>query len=75
MAKVMVSLPDELLRRLDQRARERRTTRSGLLRELSERELARSEGERATILSELLGEPGSYGGSSVPEIRRARTTR
>ncbi len=71
----MVSLPDELLSRLDRRARERGTTRSGLLRELGERELARVQSERGGVLSELLGEPGHYGGTGVGEIRRARTTR
>lgn len=75
VAKVMVSLPDDLLSQLDRRARERATTRSGLLRELAERELARVEIERGAVLSELLGEPEHYGGTAAGEIRRARTTR
>src|SRR5438094_8547709 len=50
MAKVMVSIPDELLARLDGYARARGTTRSGLLRELAERELAiDNEGRRQGI--------------------------
>ena len=51
MAKVMVSLPDELLRRIDVEARRRKTTRSGLLAELARRELARRDPEvvRAAI--------------------------
>ena len=41
MAKVMVSIPDELLVRIDESARARGTSRSGLLQVAAERELAR----------------------------------
>jgi metal-responsive CopG/Arc/MetJ family transcriptional regulator len=41
MAKVMVSIPDELLARIDEAARARGTSRSGLLQAAAERELAR----------------------------------
>lgn len=40
MAKVMVSLPDELLSQLDAEAKRRGATRSGLLAEVVRRELA-----------------------------------
>ena len=43
MAKVMVSLPDEVLARIDREARRRGTTRSGLLREAALRELGRPD--------------------------------
>jgi metal-responsive CopG/Arc/MetJ family transcriptional regulator len=39
MAKVMISMPDDLLDRLDAQARANRETRSGFLRRLAEREL------------------------------------
>jgi hypothetical protein len=39
MAKVMVSIPDELLTRIDREADERGTTRSGFLQEAARREL------------------------------------
>jgi predicted transcriptional regulator len=39
MAKVMISVPDELLRRIDAAARERRSSRSGFLQLAAEREL------------------------------------
>ncbi|MDP9397392.1 MAG: ribbon-helix-helix domain-containing protein [Actinomycetota bacterium] len=39
MAKVMVSLPDELLARIDAEARRRETTRSALLADAARREL------------------------------------
>lgn len=43
MAKVMVSLPDDLLAEVDRAARVRRTTRSGLLAEAARRELRRRD--------------------------------
>ena len=39
MAKVMISMPDELLRRVDRAAKRHSTTRSGFLRRAAEREL------------------------------------
>ena len=75
MAKVMVSLPRELLERLDRCARERGTSRSGLLRRLAEQELAREEQLRVSRLEELLGEPGRYGGGAAAGVRQLRATR
>jgi Ribbon-helix-helix protein, copG family len=43
MAKVMVSLPDEVLAQIDGEARRRGTTRSALLREAALRELGRRD--------------------------------
>lgn len=45
MAKVMVSLPDDLLQRIDQVARERSMSRSALLAAAARRELARRDPE------------------------------
>ena len=39
VAKVMISIPDNLLERLDARARAKRETRSGLLQRLVEQDL------------------------------------
>ena len=44
MAKVLVSLNDALLRRVDRIAKARGLSRSGYLAELAERDAARSEG-------------------------------
>jgi metal-responsive CopG/Arc/MetJ family transcriptional regulator len=51
MAKVMVSIPDGLLDRIDEAARARGTSRSGLLQVAAERELSRRSPEamRAAI--------------------------
>lgn len=43
MAKVMVSIPDDLLRELDDEARRRSTSRNALLAEAARRELARRD--------------------------------
>jgi hypothetical protein len=43
MSKVMVSLPDELLRAIDEEARRRSTSRSALLATAARRELTRRD--------------------------------
>ena len=43
MAKVMISLPDDVLARVDEEARRRGTSRSALLREAALRELGRPD--------------------------------
>ena len=53
MAKVMVSLPDDLLRAVDAEADRRGTTRSGLLRELAEDSLRRHSLRRAERMAEI----------------------
>jgi metal-responsive CopG/Arc/MetJ family transcriptional regulator len=64
MAKVMVSLPDDLLQRIDRRAHARHATRSGFLRELAERELATGARDDRAETEELLGDPVSLGGDT-----------
>jgi metal-responsive CopG/Arc/MetJ family transcriptional regulator len=71
----MVSLPDDLLERIDAGARARHATRSGFLRELAERELtAETRQERAEI-EELLGDPVRLGGDATRLIRQDRRSR
>jgi metal-responsive CopG/Arc/MetJ family transcriptional regulator len=72
MAKVMVSLPDDLLERIDMRARARHATRSGFLRELAERELAAEARQSRGEIEGLLGEPVSLGGDATKLIRQDR---
>lgn len=71
----MVSLPSELVERLDRYARDHGTTRSAVLRGLAERELGRDENARRARIEELLAQSGHYGATAVAEIRRLRTTR
>jgi metal-responsive CopG/Arc/MetJ family transcriptional regulator len=75
MAKVMISLPDSLLERIDAHVRARRTTRSRFLRELAEREVNANDAARRTRIRELLANPGHYGGDSVRLIREMRNSR
>jgi predicted transcriptional regulator len=53
MAKVMISLPDDLLGALDAEAKRRRTSRSAILQNGARRELGLLRRERASVLSEL----------------------
>jgi len=71
----MVSIPDELLARLDEYARTRGTTRSGLLRELAERELANDEDGRRQGITRLLATAESHGGRSTQHVRDQRQRR
>jgi metal-responsive CopG/Arc/MetJ family transcriptional regulator len=75
MAKVMISIPDELLDRVDAYARRQQTTRSGLLRVLAERELATDADVRRRRISELLDAPGSFDGRATEHIREERSSR
>lgn len=56
VAKVMISIPDDLLERLDLRAKEAGETRSGFLRWLAERELEEGERRRQKEVKRLMGE-------------------
>ncbi len=72
VAKVMVSLPDDLLGSLDAEAARRGTTRSGLLR-LYIDEALRGRGEaRARLVEGLMRAPGHHGGRAVEELKRHR---
>jgi len=75
MAKVMISLPDDLLERLDAFAKRTGTTRSGLLRELAEQKLANDSAERSKRIHELLANPGHHGGDTARLVREMRDTR
>ena len=76
MAKVMISIPDDLLERIDELAKKRGATRSGLLQALAERELLWLEDEeRAEMrrLLELATKP--MGGNAAQLIREDRDSR
>jgi metal-responsive CopG/Arc/MetJ family transcriptional regulator len=72
VAKVMISLPDELLARVDAQADSQGSTRSATIRELTEVGL----GERQRRLSELMGEldgpARGHGGNAVQDLKAAR---
>lgn len=56
VAKVMISIPDKLLERLDLRAKEVGESRSGFLQRLVERELEAGEQRRREEIGRLLDE-------------------
>jgi hypothetical protein len=72
VAKVMISIPDGLLDRLDARARANSETRSGLLRRLVEREIAVENANRRKEFEDLLGPPVDMGGDAARLIREDR---
>ncbi len=72
MAKVMISIPDDLLERVDLQARANQESRSGLLRRLVERELSTENARRRKEFEELLGPPVDLGGEAAKLIREDR---
>lgn len=73
VAKVMISMPDDLLERLDAQARANRETRSGFLRRLAERELAGEEDRRRAEVERLLDlATAPMGGEAAKLIREDR---
>lgn len=75
VAKVMISIPDDLLARLDAQARANRETRSGFLRRLAERELEAEQAKEREEIEELLEKatvPGGMGGDATQLIREDR---
>ena len=71
----MISLPDELLDRLDEHARRRGKSLSGLLRELAERELRADGDARRRAVERLLERAAPHGGGSAAEVREHRRAR
>jgi len=72
VAKVMISIPDTLLERLDAQARANRETRSGLLRRLVEQEISVESANRRKEFEDLLGPPVNMGGDAARLIREDR---
>jgi hypothetical protein len=72
VAKVMISIPDDLLDRLDAQARANGETRSGYLRRLAERELEAADGRMRDEVERLLSEigPVDLGGVSAAQLIR-----
>ena len=75
VAKVMISIPDDLLGRLDARARANRETRSGLLQRLVEQDLEADLARRREEVEELLSKAtvrDGMGGDAAQLIREDR---
>lgn len=75
MAKVMISIPDDLLERLDALAEANRESRSGFLRRLAERELSSEQAAKRKEIEALLERAtvrGGMGGDAARLIREDR---
>ena len=72
VAKVMISLPDHLLARLDAQAAERGTTRSATLRDLAEAALGERERLLAERMAELEGQAEGHGGDVLTDLKAGR---
>jgi len=73
VAKVMISIPDDLLTRLDALAREKHETRSGFLQRLAERELQADLKNRSKEVARLLDlATAPMGGEGAKLIREDR---
>lgn len=68
VAKVMISIPDKLLERLDARAEQIGETRSGLLQQLAEREVQAAEESRRRELKRLWDEVRIEVPADKPEL-------
>lgn len=78
VAKVMISIPDSLLERLDAHVETARETRSGFLQRLAEREIELAERHMREEVERLLDEiePTESGGPSGAQlIREDRNSR
>jgi len=73
VAKVMISIPDELLADLDRAARGRATTRSGLIRELVGEHLRREDEDRLRDIRRLLAAARPHDGRGAEHVRADRT--
>jgi metal-responsive CopG/Arc/MetJ family transcriptional regulator len=73
MAKVMVSMPDDLLNEVDAEANRLGTTRSAVLREFADAALRRRRTNRAASMSALLQRAASeHGGASAERVKATR---
>lgn len=72
MAKVMISIPDDLLAVVDAQAAERGTTRSGAFRDLAEAALGQRRRRLTQRMIELEGQARGHGGDVVGEIKAGR---
>jgi hypothetical protein len=68
VAKVMISIPDKLLKRLDARAKAAGETRSGLLQRLVEREVDTAEQRRRQAIERLWDEVRIEVPADKPEL-------
>jgi len=72
MAKVMVSLPDDLLSEVDAQANRMGTSRSAVLRDFADAALRRRRSDRAAAMRALFRHTGQHGGESAERVKATR---
>ena len=72
MAKVMVSLPDDLLAEVDAEARRGGTTRSAVMRDFADAALRRRRENRAAAMRSLLSDASPHGGRAAEQVKATR---
>jgi metal-responsive CopG/Arc/MetJ family transcriptional regulator len=72
MAKVMVSLPDDLLAEVDAEARRGGTTRSAVMRDFADAALRRRRESRAAAMRSLLNDVSPHGGRAAEQVKATR---
>jgi hypothetical protein len=72
MAKVMVSLPDDLLAEVDAEARRGGMTRSAVMRDFADAALRRRREGRAAAMRSLLSDASPHGGRAAEQIKATR---
>jgi len=72
MAKVMVSMPEELLVEVDAEARRLGTSRSAVLRGFADAALHRRRVDRADAIRALLREAAGHGGKVAELVKATR---
>jgi len=72
MAKVMVSLPDDLLTEVDAEARRAGTTRSAVMRGFADAALRKRREGRAAAMRSLLSDVSPHGGHAAEQVKATR---
>jgi len=72
VAKVMISLPDDLLARVDAEAERRGTTRSAIMREYAAAALDQRSSQLAAAMRELGDDAVGHGGHVVEDLKASR---
>ena len=72
MAKVMVSIPDDLLAEVDSEAARTGTSRSAVLRSFADGALRNRRSRRAESMSDLLDRAGDHGGAAAEAVKATR---
>lgn len=72
VAKVMVSMPDDLLAEVDAQANRAGTSRSAVMRDFADAALRRRRGDRAAAMGFLLQNASPHGGNSAEQVKTTR---